>query len=87
MLRAVVPLVCSGYAFISEFIAYHFPGLAAVVGALDHLPGPTIGLGRVQPWGSAGKPFIWYISQPAKSGPLISQLVRFASDVRINAPL
>src|SRR3979490_437546 len=37
--------------------------------------------------GSAGEPFRWYISQPAKWGPLTSHFSRFPSDVRTNAPL
>src|SRR6202166_2954067 len=37
--------------------------------------------------GSAGEPFKWYISQPAKCGPLTSHFSRLPSDVRINAPL
>src|SRR5205085_2068318 len=38
-------------------------------------------------FGSTGEPLIWYISQPAKWGPLMSHCLRLASDVRINAPL
>src|ERR1700682_3194552 len=37
--------------------------------------------------GSAGEPFKWYISQPAKCGPLTSHFSRLPSDVRMNAPL
>src|SRR6266403_969347 len=37
--------------------------------------------------GSAGDPFRWYISQPAKCGPLTSHFSRLPSDVRMNAPL
>ena len=47
-LRAVVPLVCAGLAAIREFVADGIPGLAAVVGALYHLPEPVAHLGRVQ---------------------------------------
>src|SRR6185437_12817572 len=36
--------------------------------------------------GSAGEPFRWYISQPAKKGPLTSQFCRLPSDVRTKAP-
>src|SRR5216684_1679015 len=38
-------------------------------------------------FGSAGDPLMWYISQPAKCGPLTSQRSRLPSDVRMNAPL
>src|ERR1700740_3245495 len=37
-------------------------------------------------FGSTGDPFRWYISQPAKCGPLTSHFSRLPSDVRINAP-
>src|SRR6266436_9533131 len=37
--------------------------------------------------GSADDPLMWYISQPAKCGPLTSHFSRFPSDVRMNAPL
>src|ERR1700681_63820 len=37
--------------------------------------------------GSTGEPFRWYISQPAKCGPLTSHFSRLPSDVRTNAPL
>src|SRR5438128_10549276 len=37
--------------------------------------------------GSTGEPLTWYISQPAKWGPLTSQRSRLPSDVRTNAPL
>src|SRR5579885_2794723 len=37
--------------------------------------------------GSTGEPFMWWISHPAKCGPLTSQFWRLPSDVRINAPL
>src|SRR6266481_7768178 len=37
--------------------------------------------------GSADDPFKWYISQPAKCGPLTSHFSRLPSDVRMNAPL
>src|SRR6266480_7588918 len=37
--------------------------------------------------GSAGDPLMWYISQPAKCGPLTSHFSRLPSDVRMNAPL
>src|SRR5204863_3604161 len=38
-------------------------------------------------FGSAGDPLRWYISQPAKWGPLTSHCSRFPSEVRMNAPL
>ena len=47
--RAVVPLVRAGDAVVHELVADRLPGLAAVVGALDHLPEPAAGLRRVQP--------------------------------------
>src|SRR5207249_11595404 len=37
-------------------------------------------------FGSAGDPLRWYISQPAKCGPLTSQFWRLPSAVRMNAP-
>src|SRR5882724_7757932 len=37
-------------------------------------------------FGSAGEPLRWYISQPAKCGPLTSQCLRRPSEVRMNAP-
>jgi len=42
--RAVVPLVRAGNAIVDELVAGRFPGSAAIVGALDLLPGPTVGL-------------------------------------------
>src|SRR5271157_83952 len=38
-------------------------------------------------FGSAGDPLMWYISQPAKCGPLTSHFSRLPSDVRTNAAL
>src|SRR6266446_2373151 len=38
-------------------------------------------------FGSAGDPLMWYISQPAKWGPLTSHFSRLPSDVNMNAPL
>src|SRR5580658_620128 len=38
-------------------------------------------------FGSAGDPLMWYISQPAKCGPLTSQFSRLPSEVKTNAPL
>src|SRR5438045_7040953 len=37
--------------------------------------------------GFFGDPFTWYISQPAKCGPLTSHFSRLPSDDKINAPL
>src|SRR6266478_7423999 len=37
--------------------------------------------------GSMGDPLRWYISQPAKCGPLTSHFSRLSSDVNTNAPL
>src|SRR5437899_8356224 len=37
-------------------------------------------------FGSAGEPLRWYISQPAKCGPLTSHFSRLPSEVRMNAP-
>src|SRR5262249_47360156 len=37
--------------------------------------------------GLAGDPFKWYISHPAKCGPLTSHLSRFPSELRMKAPL
>src|SRR6516164_3067813 len=37
--------------------------------------------------GSADEPFRWYISHPAKWGPLTFQSLRLPSEVRMNAPL
>ena len=47
--RAVVPLVRAGDAVVHELVAHRLPRLAAVVGALDHLPEPAAGLRRVEP--------------------------------------
>ena len=49
MRRAVVPLVGAGLAVVDELVAHRLPGLAAVVGALDHLPEPAAGLRGIQP--------------------------------------
>src|SRR5260370_3848432 len=38
-------------------------------------------------FGSTGEPFKWYISQPAKWGPLTSHFSRLPSEVNIKAPL
>ena len=47
--RAVVPLVRAGDAVVHELVPHRLPRLAAVVGALDHLPEPAAGLRRIQP--------------------------------------
>ena len=44
MLRAVVPLVRAGVALVGEFVIHGFPGLSAIVRAMDHLPEPVRGL-------------------------------------------
>jgi hypothetical protein len=44
MWRSVVPLVSPGHTVVAEFITYRLPGLATVVGALDELPEPAVGL-------------------------------------------
>ena len=49
MRRAVVPLVSAGDAVVHELVPHRLPRLAAVAGALDHLPEPAAGLRRVQP--------------------------------------
>ena len=49
MRRAVVPLVRAGHAVVDELVADRLPRLAAVVGALDHLPEPAARLRRVEP--------------------------------------
>ena len=43
----VVPLVGAGLALVDELVIDRLPGLATVVGALDHLPVPSGGLRRV----------------------------------------
>ena len=55
--RAVVPLVSAGYAVVLELVADRLPGLAAVVGSLDHLPEPAAGLRRIQPVRVDGRAF------------------------------
>ena len=55
--RAVVPLVRAGDAVVHELVAHRLPGLAAVVGALDHLPEPAAGLRRIQPIRVGGRSF------------------------------
>src|ERR1700680_384025 len=49
MRRAVVPLVRAGDAVVHKLVAHRLPRLAAVVRALDHLPGPAARLRRIQP--------------------------------------
>ena len=87
MLRAVVPLVGAGHAVIVELVSDRLPGLRR-----RHRSAGSSG--RTSRWsathtagsGSAGDPLRWYISQPAKCGPLIFQRSRLPSDVRMNAP-
>ncbi len=59
VLRAVVPLVRAGIAVVGKLVAHRRPGLAAVIGALDHLPEPVAGLRGVQPVGLTGDPLMW----------------------------
>ena len=88
MRRAVVPLVSAGDAVVGELVAHRLPGLAAVIGALDHLPEPAAAIAtRTADSGSAGDPLSGKISQPAKCGPLTSHFSRLPSEVRMNAPL
>ena len=49
VLRAVVPLVRARDAVVGELVADRLPRLAAVVGALDHLPEPAARLRRIEP--------------------------------------
>ena len=48
MRRAVVPLVRPCNAFINELVSHRLPRLAAIVRALNHLPGPAAGLRCIQ---------------------------------------
>ena len=57
MLRAVVPLVRAGRPVVFELIADCFPGLPAVIGALDDLAEPTAGLRRVDAVWLGGRAF------------------------------
>ena len=41
---AVVPLVRAGHTVVSKIVPDGFPGLAAIVGALNELAKPTAGL-------------------------------------------
>src|ERR1700687_151308 len=47
--RPVIPLMCAGFAVVGELALHRLPCLAAVVGALDHLPEPARILRGVQP--------------------------------------
>src|SRR5580704_1835215 len=49
MRRPVVPLVRTRGPVVSELVARRRPRLAAVVGTLDHLPGPAAALRGIQP--------------------------------------
>jgi hypothetical protein len=49
--RAVVVQVRAGLGRVGEVVADRLPGDAPVVGALDHLPEPAVGLRRVEPVG------------------------------------
>src|ERR1700678_1239459 len=56
MRRAVVPLVRPGHAVVHELVAHRLPGLAGIVGALDHLSEPACRLGRIEPVRVGGRP-------------------------------
>ena len=87
VLRAVVPLVRAGDAVVRELVADRLPRLAAVVGALDHLPEPAAGLRRIQPVRVGGRA-LEVVDLPAREvGAATSHCSRFPSDVRTNAPL
>src|ERR1700683_1941684 len=53
---AVVPLVSAGHAVIHELVAHRLPGLAAIVGALNHLSEPARRLGRIEAVRVGGRP-------------------------------
>src|SRR5262245_64155187 len=55
MRRAVVPEMCAGGTVVHELVADRLPRLAAVVGALDHLPEPAAGLRGVEMVGIGGR--------------------------------
>src|SRR5262249_36966475 len=55
VLGAVIPLVRARGALVGELLADRLPRLAAVVGALDHLPEPAAGLRGIQPVGVHGR--------------------------------
>ena len=85
--RAVVPLVSAGIALVGEFVADRLPGLAAVVGALDHLAEPAAGLRRVQPVRIDGRA-LEVVDFPAREvGTIDVPRWRLASPVRMKAPL
>ena len=80
MRRAVVPLVRAGNAVVHELVAHRLPGLAAVVGALDHLPEPAAGLRRIQPIRVGGRSLEVVDLPAAKMGP--ADVPLFALSVR-----
>src|SRR5260370_28127347 len=49
MRRPIIPLVSAGDSVVNKLVAHRFPGLATVVGALDHLTEPAAALGCIQP--------------------------------------
>src|ERR1700730_15731522 len=55
--RSVIPLMRAGLAIIGELALHRLPCLAAVVGALDHLPEPARILRGVQPVRVGRRPF------------------------------
>ena len=65
MRRAVIPQVRARRAGVLEFVADRLPRLAAVIGALDHLPEPAAGLRRKQPVRVNGRP-LEVINLPAR---------------------
>ena len=85
--RAVVPLVRAGDAVVDELVAHRLPRLAAVVGALDHLPEPAAGLRRVQPVRIDGRS-LEVVDLPARKV-RAADVPPFALAVRLrtNAPL
>jgi len=52
---AVVPLVRAGDSVVGELVAHGLPCLAAVVGALDDLTEPAVGLRGVDAVGVCGR--------------------------------
>src|SRR5258706_11367820 len=47
MRSSVVPLMSARDAIVRELVVHWFPGLAAIVRALDHLPEPSAALRRI----------------------------------------
>src|SRR5260221_299643 len=57
MRRSIIPLVSPGDSLVNKLVAHRFPGLATVVGALDHLTEPAAALGCIQPIRIDGRSF------------------------------